>query len=435
AALTLWAATGLGVAADPALLGAAAVLAGLGAIAAALRLRRRARARGRHRDAPGPRPAAAVLLVLAALCAGLASTAVQVHARSTGLLADLDGASAVLVGHVTAEPRPVSRREWESLPRQRLELRLTEVAGRGQAGHTRAPVVLVGPPEWAEVALGEVVRVRASVRATPPGDAAAAVATARAGPTVLARPGGHLAVVNDLRRELRGQTADLPPHARGLVPGIAVGDDRALPADLAAAMRATSLTHLTAVSGAHVAIVLGVVLAALAWVPRRWRAGAAVVVLVALVTLVRPEASVLRAAVMGVVVLAALALGRPARALPGLCTAVVVLLLVDPWLGRAYGFVLSVLATGGLVLLARPWTRWLARWVPRWLAAAVALPAAAQAACAPVVVLLQPAVATYAVPANLLAAPAVPPATVLGVAATLLAPLWPGGAHALVHLA
>ncbi|MPV88268.1 DUF4131 domain-containing protein, partial [Georgenia ruanii] len=438
AALALWAATGIGVAADAALLGAAAALAGAGATAAALRLPReaRARARGRHHGAPTARPAAAVLLVLTTLCAGLASTAVQVHTRSTGLLAELgDGASAVLVGHVATEPRPVAQRQWESVPRQRLELRLTEVAGRGQAGPSRARVVLVGPPEWAEVALGEQVRVRATVRATPPGDAAAALATTRAAPTILAGPGGHLAVVNHLRQDLRALTADLPPHARGLVPGIAVGDDRALPADLAAAMRATSLTHLTAVSGAHVAIVLGVVLAALAWLPRRWRAGGAVVVLVALVTLVRPEASVLRAAVMGAVVVAALVLGRPARALPGLCTAVVVLLLGDPWLARAYGFVLSVLATAGLVLLARPWTRWLARWLPRWLAAALALPAAAQAACAPVVVLLQPAVATYAVPANLLAAPAVPPATVLGVAATLLAPLWPGGAHALVHVA
>ena len=55
------------------------------------------------------------------------------------------------------------------------------------------------------------------------------------------------------------------------------------------------------------------------------------------------------------------------------------LLLVDPWLARSYGFVLSVLATGGLVLLAPGWARRLAgRGVPRRLAEALAVPLAAQ---------------------------------------------------------
>ncbi|MFH5823552.1 ComEC/Rec2 family competence protein [Georgenia sp. AZ-5] len=447
AALTAWSGASLAVTRPAAelLLAAGLATAGIAALAAGLLRRggagtwRRGPRQGplapRHRGAPaGP---ATVLLAAAVLLAVLLSAAPRVHERESGLLAELTelGASAVLTGRVATEPRPVAPREWEAAPRQRLELTVEEVRGRGQVARARTSVVVVGPDGWSGVRLGERVRLRATLVATEPGDAAAALAVTADPP----RPAGGarwpLTAVNRLRGALGAVTADLSPQARGLVPGIAVGDDRALPPDLAADMRATSLTHLTAVSGAHVAIVLGAVLGALAWAPRRWRSAGAALALVAFVTLVRPEASVLRAAAMGAVVLAALLLGRPARALPGLCAAVVALVVADPWLARSYGFALSVLATAGLVLLARPWARWLSHLLPRWLATAVAIPAAAQAMCGPVVVLLSPALSPYAVPANLLAAPAVPPATVLGVAATLLAPAWPGGAHALAVLA
>jgi len=97
-----------------------------------------------------------------------------------------------------------------------------------------------------------------------------------------------------------------------------------------------------------------------------------------------------------------------------------VLLLVDPWLSRSYGFVLSVLATGGLVMLAPGWAkRWQSRRMPGILAQALAVPLAAQLVCAPVIVMISGQVSLVAVPANLLAAPAIAPATVLGVLATV----------------
>src|SRR5699024_11425638 len=110
---------------------------------------------------------------------------------------------------------------------------------------------------------------------------------------------------------------------------------------------------------------------------------------------------------------------------PALCATVTVLLLLDPWMARSYGFVLSVLATTGLVVLSGPWAAALSRWLPRTLAHVVAVPAAAQVCCAPVVILLEPAVAGYAIPANVLAAPAVPPAPVLGVVGTAVSPWLP----------
>ena len=145
-----------------------------------------------------------------------------------------------------------------------------------------------------------------------------------------------------------------PEGARELVSGVALGDDHALPADVRSDMRVVSMTHLTAVSGQHVAIVLGLIMSGLGVLPRRCRAAAGVVVLAALVALVRPGGSVLRAAAMGGVLLAGVAAGRRSASFPALCAAVTVLLLIDPWQARSYGFALSVVATAGILLGAAP---------------------------------------------------------------------------------
>ncbi|MEV1146801.1 ComEC/Rec2 family competence protein, partial [Micromonospora sp. NPDC049799] len=75
------------------------------------------------------------------------------------------------------------------------------------------------------------------------------------------------------------------------------------------------------------------------------------------------------------------------------------------------------------------------RRVPTGFAEALAVPAAAQLACAPVVAGISGTISLVAVPANLLAVPAIAPATVLGVAAAVISPVWPPGAEFLAWLA
>lgn len=100
------------------------------------------------------------------------------------------------------------------------------------------------------------------------------------------------------------------------------------------------------------------------------------------------------------------------------------LLLVDPELAISPGFVLSVTATAALVLIAPGWSAGLRGWgVPHGLAEALAVPAAAQLATAPVVVALSGEFSLVGILANMLVEPVVAPATVLGVAATLTAGL------------
>jgi competence protein ComEC len=134
---------------------------------------------------------------------------------------------------------------------------------------------------------------------------------------------------------------------------------------------------------------------------------------------------VLRAALMGLIALLALALGRPRSALPALLGSATLLVLADPDLALAPGFVLSVLATGSLLLVAPGWVKAFEQRMPRWAAQALAIPLAAQAAVTPVVVLLSGSISLVAVPANLLAAPAVPVATIFGVLTAVLFPVSP----------
>ena len=97
------------------------------------------------------------------------------------------------------------------------------------------------------------------------------------------------------------------------------------------------------------------------------------------------------------------------------------LLLLDPGLARDAGFALSVAATAAIVLLAPAWSRRLrARGCWPVLADALAVSAAAGLATAPLVAGLSGTVSLVSLPANLLAAPAVAPATVLGLAATVV---------------
>jgi competence protein ComEC len=213
----------------------------------------------------------------------------------------------------------------------------------------------------------------------------------------------------------------LPVPGAELIAGIAVGDTSAVTPELDAAMKASSLSHLTAVSGANCALVVGIAfgLAALLGAGRAVRVTVGMAALAGFVVLVSPEPSVVRAAAMATIAMGGLLLGRVGAGVAVLCLAVVVLLVADPWLALSPGFALSAAATGSLLLLAGPLADGLARWMPAPLALALSIPLAAQLACGPLLVLIAPTVPLYGVLANLIAGPAAPLGTVLGLLACL----------------
>lgn len=381
------------------------------------------------------------ILVLAAVAVVLLAAAGQLAVRGSGLLAVLvdERATVRVVGTVRTEPVPLaSSAGWARREaRHAVVLGIEQVSGRGRTGSAAAPVLVLGGPDWAGVGYGARLEAEGRLARAAPGAAELAVLAARGAPRVIDRPGAVDRAVRRIRVALLVATDGLAPDPRGLVPGIAVGDTSRLPADLTAAMRVAGLTHITAVSGAHFAIIGAAVLGLTGWIglPRRPRIAVVAAAMGGLVLLVHAEPSVLRAAAMGAIGVGGLLLGRPSRAIAALAATVIALLVVDPWLARSYGFALSVLATAGIVLLTAPIAQGPARALPRGLAHAIAVPLAAQLVCAPVIVLLNPALATYAVPANLAVAPALVPATVAGALAAIVAPWWAAGGAALALVA
>jgi competence protein ComEC len=285
---------------------------------------------------------------------------------------------------------------------------------------TRVLVDPAGRTALARASMGSTVSL--SGRAIPVAAGERAALVVRAGEVVSAtEPAGVWAWFEGLRDGLVASTRGLPQPGAGLVPGLAVGDTSSLDAATEAAMNASSLSHLTAVSGANCAIVVGAAFAllALCGAPRGLRVGGAFVILAAFVALVTPEPSVVRAAAMASVAMIAVALGRPAIGIAVLSLAATVLLVIDPWLARSLGFALSAAATGALLVLARPLAEGFGRWMPRALALAIAVPTSAQIVCGPLIVLIDPHVPLLGVAANLVADPAAAPATIAGALACI----------------
>ncbi|MFV0425432.1 MAG: ComEC/Rec2 family competence protein [Beutenbergiaceae bacterium] len=385
----------------------------------------------RHRAPEAGRWAATAVLALA-LAVAVSGLAVLRSAQRGATVEPWIGARVSAVLQIRAEPRLIA----EPADQQQASIvAAVWLAAAGGQLPVRVPVVVMVREDWSAIPVGSTVQAQVEVVRTPPGDSAGALLIASGFAEQRAPPPPVANTVALIRAGLVSASAHLNPQGRALVPGIAIGDDRALQPSLAQDMRAVNLTHLTAVSGAHVAMVVGLVLAGLVWAPRPVRAGAATLVLAGLVALVHPEASVLRAAAMGLVLILGLLLARPRAALPALWFTVIALLALDPWLARSYGFALSVSATAGLLLLARPLAQRWSRFIPAPLASMLAVPVAAQLACAPVLVLLQPDLPVHGVLANVLAAPAVPPATLLGLLAALLSPAAPQAAHTVATMA
>lgn len=302
------------------------------------------------------------------------------------------------------------------------------------------PVVVLAPSSWQPLRPGDLLSASGRLGLPSRPGPAAAVLIVDDDPVVTGRTPSLLAVGDGPRKALRDSVDGLPSEAGGLLPSLVVGDETLLTDQTRENLRVTGLAHLTAVSGANVAIVLGAVLLAARWAGLRGVALPLVGLLAigVFVLLARPDPSVVRASAMGVVVVLGL-LGsngsRGGRGIAPLAVAATLLLLADPWLSRSIGFALSCVATAGIVLLARPWAAAAWTWMPRPVAVALAVPLAAQLVCTPLLVGMAGELSLSAVPANVLAAPAVPPATVLGIAAALVGVVWPGAAHLLSALA
>lgn len=288
-------------------------------------------------------------------------------------------------------------------------------------------------------AVGTVLAVKGGLRA--PGEFAVlrhAHAELRAAEAMVAgRRGGVAGALDGVRtRAEAALDRGLPPAAAGLLRGMVLGQDDALPDATREAFRAAGLSHLVAASGTNVVLLAALAMAlgtalGLGMSGRLWLVLALIAVYV---PLAGGGASIQRAGIMGAAAVAAGLVGRPASRWYALGLAAALTLVLDPRAAEEPGWQLSFVAVVSLLVVAPRWRVALTRWgMPRALAEVTAMTAAATLATAPVVAAHFGETSLVGVPANLLAAPAVAPVMWLGVVGAAVGQLIPiGGLLAVV---
>ncbi|MGY2007796.1 ComEC/Rec2 family competence protein [Nocardia gipuzkoensis] len=376
------------------------------------------------------RAIAVVALAAVVLGAGFAAAAAwREHRVATHPLRAVTGQSLRVVVTPTADPKPLRAKVSgaERLWVVRAHLREYRLGGAAvRAGG--AVVVLATGPEWADLAPGRPVEFRARVDQPRRPDLTVVTLHAQGPPGVAGPLPGWQRVANSVRADFAASAARaLPPGSAGLLPALVVGDTSALSDDVRDDFEVAGLQHLTVVSGANFTILLSVVLFLVRLLTLGPHAAAAVAAaaLLMFVVVARPDPSVLRAGAMGAITLLAVLTGRRKQALPALCAAIIALLALWPGLAVDAGFALSVVATGGLILLAPSWADWLrARGWWRMPAEIVAVSAGAFVVTTPIMIALTGRLSLVAVLANVLVAPVIAPITVIGAGGAVLACLW-----------
>lgn len=266
----------------------------------------------------------------------------------------------VLVGRVSQAPQ---RRERGWAYRLRLQAHARAAPGAPTRG-----LLLVEAPSYPAHAYGDLLLVEGEPQAPPQleGFDYRAFLARQGVHSLVHRPriqrldagGGarwRRALIAWQQRGARALAAALPEPEAALVTGILLGDDSGLPKGLKEAFRASNTSHVIAISGSNIALLMAFLSALLGRLLGKRRAFLPILALVlAYSLLVGGDAAVLRAALMGGLSLLALRLGRAADAQAGLCASAWLLTALDPALLWDLGFQLSFAATAGLIRFAGP---------------------------------------------------------------------------------
>lgn len=204
------------------------------------------------------------------------------------------------------------------------------------------------------------------------------------------------------------------PHA-AFAAGLLTGSRRGIPEHLKQNFMQSGLTHIIAISGYNIVIVITVIMGLLFWLPLKWRIIPAALSIIAFTVFVGASASVVRAAVMGILGLLALSLGRQSQTRLTILWAALAMIAWNPkFLWYDASFQLSFAAVMGLSELS-PLIKPRLTWIPNILGVRESLEAtiAAQISSVPVALLTFGNLSLVAPLANILVAPAIPLAMLL----------------------
>ena len=325
--------------------------------------------------------------------------------------------------------------DWNTQVIGRVNVRVHRIFSRGKNSKVRVPIIVfTSDPNYIEklrhLAPGTSIYFNAALSPAMPGQPVAATANLLDDLVVENSAPRFQILALALRNKLHLALKETNLDAQALVPGLALGDTSRMTSRLSQNMQDAGLTHLVAVSGTNVTLLLTLILFIMRRLTskRKYWYVVALFALFAFVVLVRPQPSVLRAAVMGLVALVAGYWHFEKSALPALGFAIVGLVLLDPWLAMSFGFALSVVATAGLLIGSKRMLVWLDRnfpkIIPKWILEIFTITLCAQLAVFPILVALGATISLASIPANMIAVPLAGPTMILGVVAALLSTLW-----------
>ncbi|MFA5134344.1 MAG: ComEC/Rec2 family competence protein [Patescibacteria group bacterium] len=324
------------------------------------------------------KPARLIGLSIIALTVGVVRYELAMPAVDGGSIASYNGTAVRFAGIVAAEP-----------DQRKDHTKLTVEAQRGIAGAPAAlhGKVLVKTTPYPAYGYGDLLDITCSLVAPEPIEFETDVgirtfrydqylsrfsiyslcyrpsitkAAAGQGNVLL---GGALAVKGYFVSLVQDVFAE--PHA-SFLNGLLLGAKKSIPDDLMEAFNRTGTTHIVALSGYNIAIIAVLVqkLCLRLWISRKRAFWASLGAICFFVLITGAQASVLRAGIMGMLVLLALQLGRLSRITNTLVLAAAVMVLINPKvLVFDAGFQLSFLATIGLVYVS-PQLERLFSWVP-----------------------------------------------------------------------
>ncbi len=225
----------------------------------------------------------------------------------------------------------------------------------------------------------------------------------------------------------------LPEPEASLLTGILLGNEGGIPPDVKDEFKTTGTSHVIAISGFNITIVIVLLMATVGWIvpDRRLAAAIAIIGVVAYTLFVGADAAVVRAAIMGIIVVFGVIVGRKGVAYNSLAAAIIVMTALNPYVLWDAGFQLSVAATLGLVVygerferaaqgvLERRLSTERATWVIKWMSEMLLLTLAAQILVTPLIVKHFGQLSLISLLSNALVLPIQPLVMFTGGAATL----------------
>lgn len=210
-----------------------------------------------------------------------------------------------------------------------------------------------------------------------------------------------------------------------LVAALACGWRRSIDVDLGNAFKAAGLSHLIAVSGAHLSLVAAFAAAVLGVLrcPRALAIPLQVALIASFLLLSGASPSAIRASVMAFCAMGSFFARRRPSSLGALGVCMIAFVAVDPFVSVSVSFALSTLSTLGIVLFGRLvqcWLGWLVPWMPQFAQSALALTLASNLAATLYGSALFSQLSLIAPVANVLAAPLFAPACIGSVAVSLM---------------